>query len=147
MGGCLSRASAGVFVDSKIMVSGWEMKSMQLSVVTIEISLKVEDLNFGRLDGTNIRKRRKKSDGTVLAQGDVPREFLIPEGEKTIVKFPVTFGFGGTGAVGGSIIRRGETELVVDGNLTFVAPVAEKGTVDIPYNGEARIVLSDDPPT
>jgi hypothetical protein len=123
------------------------MKSMGLSGVTIEASLEVENLNLGRLDGTNIRfKIRKKSDGTVLAQGDVPREFSIPGGEKTIVKFPVTFGFGGMGAVGGSIIRRGETDLVLDGNLTFVAPMAEKGTVDIPYNGEARIILSEDPP-
>jgi hypothetical protein len=49
-------------------------------------------------------------------------------------------------AVGGSLIQRGETALLVEGDITFVAPMTERGTMDTPYKGEAVIVLSDDPP-
>lgn len=50
------------------------------------------------------------------------------------------------GAAGASVIRRGQTDLLVEGALTFVAPLASKGVTDIPFRGEATIVLSNDPP-
>jgi hypothetical protein len=121
---------------------------MGFSGVTMDTFLLIENLNLaGRLDGTNIRfKIRKKSDGSLLAEGDVPREFSLSGGQKTTISFPVTYGYGGMSAVGGSLIRRGETDLLVEGDITFAAPMVEKGTVDTPYKGEVVIVLSDDPP-
>jgi len=67
--------------------------------------------------------------------------------EVTNVSLPVTFSYSGMGAAGASVIRRGQTELVVEGEMTFVAPLAKKGTMDVPFKGEAVITLSDDPPS
>lgn len=64
----------------------------------------------------------------------------------TDVTLPVTFSYTGMGAAGASVIRRGQTDLLVEGTLTFVAPLANEGVTDIPFRGEATIVLSDDPP-
>jgi hypothetical protein len=121
---------------------------MGFSGVTMETTLEIKNLNLlGRLDGTNIAfKIRKKSDGTLLAEGDVPREFSITGGQKATMSFPVTFGYSGMGAVGKSLVYRGETELVLDGHITFLAPLAGEGTVNTPYHGEAVLILAEEPP-
>lgn len=48
---------------------------------------------------------------------------------------------------GASVVKRGQTLLVVEGELTFEAPMANKGVLDIPFKGEATIVLDSDPPS
>lgn len=78
MGSCLSRASSGGFLNPTVTVVSVDYKGMGLSGVTIEAKLRVENPNLGTMDGTNIKyKIRKKSDGTILAEGDVPREFKV----------------------------------------------------------------------
>ena len=148
MGSCFSRASMGGFLDPTATVTKIEYKGIGLQGVSIEATLRVENPNLGTLDGTNITyKVRKKSDGTLLADGDVPRDFQVYPREATTVSLPVRFNYGGMGAAGASVLRRGRTELIVEGALTFVAPLADKGTLDVPFRGEAEIVLADDPPS
>lgn len=172
----------GGFLNPIVNVMSVEYKGMGLNGVTIEAKLRVENPNLGTLDGTNIAfKIRKKSDGTVLAEGDVPRDFKvspvvrgvgcqstysdkgttnnirppfqllflakIPPREATDVSLPVTFGYGGMGAAGASVIRRGQTDLVIEGDLTFEAPFANKGVTDVPFKGEATLALENDPPS
>ena len=147
MGSCLSRASMGGFANPRVTEIACEYKGFGLTGVSIEAIITILNPNFARVDGTNIAyKIRKKSDGTLLAEGDVPREFSIEGGESKNVSLPVTFKYMGMGAAGASIMARGETEIVVSGDITFVASMAEKGTVDIPFKGEVTIVMETEEP-
>lgn len=78
MGSCISKASMGGIIDPTVTVSSVEFTGMGLSGVSINTVLTVDNPNMGTLDGTNISyKIRKKSDGTLLSEGDVPREFKV----------------------------------------------------------------------
>lgn len=72
----------GGFLDPTVVVQTIEYKGMGLNGVTIEAKLRVENPNLGTLDGTNIAyKIRKKSDGTELAVGNVPRDFKVSDSD------------------------------------------------------------------
>jgi hypothetical protein len=180
MGSCLGKASMGGVIDPTVTVLSVDFSGISFGGVSINTTLRVDNSNMGTLDGINIRyKIRKMSDGTLLSEGDVPREFKvrvkksermeliiwsligkrtldthqlfhsivkqIPPMNSTDVILPVTFSFTGMGAAGASVMRRGQTDLLVEGMLTFVAPLADKGVTDIPFRGEATIILSEDP--
>jgi LEA14-like dessication related protein len=115
MGSCLSRASIGAFLDLTITITGCEVnKGIGLSGVTIEVVLQVLNPNLRQLDATNITvKIRKKSDGIVVADANVPREFLILSNETPTIRLTVTFQYNGLGAAGASLLRRGETTIDV----------------------------------
>lgn len=83
---------------------------------------------------------------TLLSKRPLSTVYQIFPRKATDVSLPVTFSYSGMGAAGASVIRRGQTDLLVEGTLTFVAPLASKGTTDIAFRGEATIVLSNDPP-
>lgn len=136
----------GGVIDPTVTVLSVDFSGISFGGVSINTTLRVDNPNMGTLDGINIRyKIRKMSDGTLLSEGDVPREFKIPPMNSTDVILPVTFSFTGMGAAGASVMRRGQTDLLVEGMLTFVAPLADKGVTDIPFRGEATIILSEDP--
>jgi len=68
----------GGFLDPIVTVLNVEFKGVGFGGVSIEAIIRVENPNMGTLDGTNIAyKIRKKSDGTLLAEGDVPRTFKV----------------------------------------------------------------------
>mmetsp|Transcript_32432 Transcript_32432/g.58652 ORF Transcript_32432/g.58652 Transcript_32432/m.58652 type:complete len:150 (+) Transcript_32432:76-525(+) len=145
MGSCLGKASMGGVIDPTVTVISVDFSGISFGGVSINTKIRVDNPNMGTLDGINIRyKIRKMSDGTLLSEGDVPREFKIPPMNSTDVILPVTFSFTGMGAAGASVMRRGQTDLLVEGTLTFVAPLADKGVTDIPFRGEATIILSED---
>jgi LEA14-like dessication related protein len=80
MGSCLGKASMGGVIDPTVTVLSVDFSGISFGGVSINTTLRVDNPNMGTLDGINIRyKIRKMSDGTLLSEGDVPREFKIPQ--------------------------------------------------------------------
>lgn len=148
MGGCLSRASAGVFMNPTVSIKTCEVRGISFQGVNMDIILVIENPNPAAMEANRIYyKIVKASDNTLMAKDVVERQFAIPAGKSTDVLVPVTFSYSGLGAAGMSLINKGTTKLLVSGDMTFEAPLAPNGTITIPFQGEAFIVLEQDPPT
>lgn len=78
MGSCLGKASMGGVIDPTVTVLSVDFSGISFGGVSINTTLRVDNPNMGTLNGINIRyKIRKMSDGTLLSEGDVPREFKV----------------------------------------------------------------------
>ena len=113
-----------------------------LSGVSTDVTLSITNPNVGTLEATSFTYRAvKKSDRTLLTEG-TGKPFIAPGGKKTTeVVVPVNFGMAGIGAAGKSLLFRGQTTILVSGNIVFDAPYSREGKVVVPFNGEETIII------
>jgi hypothetical protein len=113
---------------------------------SVDVSLVITNPNnMGTLDATEITcKICKKSDGSILSEDTLKREIIISPNGSTDVVVPLIVGLFGMGSSGKSILVRGATEVLVRGEVTFNAPMAETGTLKVPYQREIDIVFSNE---
>ena len=142
MGSCLSKA--GIIIPPYVEVTNIKFRGAgPISGVSVDAILSVTNPNSGQLTcKTFTYKVVKKSDQTLLTEGN-GKSFIAPGSNKvTEVVTPVNFALGGIGAAGKSLLFRGRTDLVVSGTLVFEAPLTQEGCVSVPFRGEETIIIS-----
>jgi hypothetical protein len=115
-----------------------------LKGASVDVSLLITNPNStGKLEATEITcKICKKSDGSVLVEDTLKREISIPPNGSADVAVPLKVGLFGMGSSGKSILVRGATEVIVSGEVTFNAPMAETGPLKLSYQREIDIEFS-----
>jgi hypothetical protein len=141
MGSCFSKV--GIIIPPHVEVSNINFRGAgPISGVSCDAVLSITNPNPGQLTcKTFTYKVVKKSDQTLLTEGN-GKSFIAPGNNKaTEVVTPVNFALGGIGAAGKSLLFRGRTDLVVSGSLVFEAPLTKEGSVAVPFRGEETIII------
>eukprot|EP00978_Attheya_sp_CCMP212_P025933 scaffold84360_cov47-Attheya_sp.AAC.2 len=140
MGLCLGKA--GVFMDPVVRVHEIKMSGVGFAGVEVDCTLEVMNPNISNLSATRIvHSLKKASDGTQLTDGVLDKNFTIPSGESIQIVVPMKFAYMGVGAVGKSLVKRGATEILVTGDITFDAPMTRSGVVVSHFQGQAEIMI------
>jgi hypothetical protein len=113
---------------------------------SVDVSLLITNPNStGKLDATEFTCMIcNKSDGSVLSEDTLKQEISIPPSGSADVVVPLKVGIFGIGSSGKSILVRGATEIIVSGEVTFNAPMAETRALKVPYQREIDIVFSSE---
>eukprot|EP00547_Thalassionema_nitzschioides_P017027 CAMPEP_0194251308 /NCGR_PEP_ID=MMETSP0158-20130606/25148_1 /TAXON_ID=33649 /ORGANISM="Thalassionema nitzschioides, Strain L26-B" /LENGTH=117 /DNA_ID=CAMNT_0038988411 /DNA_START=103 /DNA_END=456 /DNA_ORIENTATION=+ len=112
--------------------------------ITINTALKVSNPNAGALDAIGMEfKVTKESDGTLLIDGNKEEPFQVPAKDSIETKIPILVHLKGLGAVGKSVVRRGQSTVIVQGSVTFDTPLAPTRTVTSKFEGKGIIDMNN----
>jgi LEA14-like dessication related protein len=104
----------------------------------LSVLMSIKNANAFPMEVTRVSyKVTKKSDGDILAEGTNSKAFAIPRQASEDIEVPVHFSWGGIKSAGSSLVNRGETDLLVVGEVTVHSSVA--GDILIPYQGETIV--------
>jgi len=84
-------------------------------------------------------KVSKKSDGHIVAEGTNDKTFAIPQQASEDIEVPISMSWDGIKSAGSSLVNRGETDLLVVGEVTIHAS-SIAGDIRIPYQGECIVI-------
>jgi hypothetical protein len=137
--GLARRATVATFLEPKV-----HLKSATITSVwggRLDVVLSLHNPNLFEVDAKRTcYKITKVSDGTLLAEGALEKPYNVAARGVIEIVLPVTVSYGGMGAAGSSLVKRGVTDFVISGDMTIETIVA--GNVTIPFRDlEGQLVL------
>lgn len=102
---------------------------------SLEVVLGVYNPNGFRLDGTRLTYQ-VAVDSVPFGSGEFNDRFIVPEGDSSIVRLPLSFTYAGVGQAGRQLIQTGSVQYRVTGEITVSTPI---GSFTRPFAGRGRL--------
>lgn len=135
--GCASLGMLGSFVEPVVNFKDVRLTGLGVQGGALELVLSVYNPNRFDLEGVRLSYQLTVDD-VRFGEGALDSRFIVPRGDSTDVRLPLTFTFAGVGAAGRQIVQLGAVNYTVNGDLTVATPL---GNFTRPYAQDARFTV------
>ena len=135
--GCASLGMLGSFVEPVVDFKDLRLTGLGLQGGSLELVLSVYNPNRFDLEGVRLSYQLTVDD-VRFGEGALDTRFIVPRGDTTDVRLPLSFTFAGVGAAGRQIVQVGAVNYTVNGDITVGTPL---GNFTRPYAQQARFTV------
>lgn len=132
--GCAT-VGQGTFREPVVSYRDAVITGLGITGGSLEVVLGVYNPNRFRLDGTRLTYR-VSVDSVPFGSGELNDRFVVPEGDSSAVRLPLSFTYAGVGQAGRQLIQTGSVQYTVTGEITVSTPL---GSFTRPYTGKGRL--------
>lgn len=135
--GCATLGMLGRFVEPVVNFKDLRLTGLGLQGGSLDIVLSVYNPNQFNIEGVRLTYQLNV-DNVHFGDGALDSRFVVPRGDSTDVRIPLSFSFAGIGAAGRQLVERGAVNYNVGGDLTVATPL---GNFTRPYSRDARFTV------
>ena len=135
--GCASLGMLGSFIEPVVNFKDLRLTGLGLQGGSLELVLGVYNPNRFDLEGVRLSYQLTVDD-VQFGEGALDTRFIVPRGDTTDVRLPLSFTFAGVGAAGRQIVQIGAVNYTVNGDITVATPL---GNFTRPYAQQARFTV------